>query len=88
MNWKEIAPSRDDWMRLTREWKAAGLPHIPWINGIPQFPEGTDMERVHAIATGPASQKAAMATPKPKTKAAPKAKAVPAPKAKPKKGGK
>jgi hypothetical protein len=55
LNWKEIAPHRADWDRLTVAWVKAGLPVARWVNGEPVFPEGTDMSRVRAICEGRSS---------------------------------
>jgi hypothetical protein len=50
LDWTKIAPKPKDQLALTQAWKAGGLPHIPWLNGQPLFPENIDMERVQQIA--------------------------------------
>ena len=54
IDWKMLAPKRADWERLSAAFKADGLPHCRWLNGIPEFDGKVDMARVQEIVEGKA----------------------------------
>ena len=52
INWKEVAPKRKDWERLSADFKAAGLQHTTWINGVPTWNKPVDEKLVADIVNG------------------------------------
>lgn len=52
VDWKVLAPKRDDWMRLSAECEKMGIPRPTWLNGIPTGLSLDEMDRLESIAQG------------------------------------
>jgi hypothetical protein len=53
-NWKEVAPKRSDWERISAACEKAGIPRPCWLNGIPTGLTDDEMKVLEGIATGKA----------------------------------
>lgn len=52
VNWKDVAPKRDDWMRLSDLMDKRGLPRPSWVNGTPTGLSDADLNVLKKLATG------------------------------------
>lgn len=58
LDWKEIAPKRADWERLSAECEKRGIPRPSWVNGIPTGLTADEMITLEAVALGKAPPEA------------------------------
>lgn len=52
VNWKKVAPKRDDWMRLSDLMEKRGLSKPSWINGTPTGLSDKDLAELEKLVTG------------------------------------